>query len=84
MISPDNCRHGCERFSCPVCEIYRRPIKGNAMKTPSTISELILELQGIMNEHGDLPVRCDTLTHSFRPDLVVRTRDGTKILILNS
>lgn len=53
------------------------------MKTPSNISELIEQLEIIKKEHGDLMVRCESISHMFRPDLTVRTYAGTKILILN-
>jgi hypothetical protein len=48
-----------------------------------TITELIAELQRLLELHGDLPCRVDTLSHTFPPDLVVRKRPSGQVLILN-
>lgn len=47
------------------------------------ISDLIKDLEDKKKEHGDIEVRCLTMTHSFPPDLRVKTVGDKKYLILN-
>lgn len=48
------------------------------------ISDLIQALERIKANNGDLPVRIDTISHTFPPDLAVRERGDGKVLVLNS
>jgi len=47
------------------------------------LSELIDSLIKLKDEHGDLPVRVDSLSHSWQPEPEVKTRAGEKVVILN-
>lgn len=58
------------------------------------LSSLITLLERFKQEHGDIQTRWDSLSHSFPPDPVVRTRpflnpdtdiiEDRKVVILNS
>jgi hypothetical protein len=49
-----------------------------------TISELIKALERIKDKCGDLPVTCQTLSHSFAPEpTVVRNKGPRGYVLLN-
>jgi hypothetical protein len=56
------------------------------------ISALIIKLESLKTQHGDIDVFCDSLSHSFPPDLAVRKRpfivgddiQDRKVVVLNS
>lgn len=48
------------------------------------ISQLIEQLKKLQEEHGDIPVRTESLSHIWPPDLRVKGTDKNKVLILNS
>lgn len=52
-------------------------------RQPDTISELIELLQALRIVHGDIPVRVQTLSHVWKPDVTIKDR-GTKFVLLNS
>lgn len=45
------------------------------------ISELIAELEKLKKAHGDVPVRTQTLSHTWAPEPVVRGKDEKYILL---
>lgn len=47
------------------------------------ISELVEELERLKKLHGDIPVRTESLTRTWPPDLVIRRRGFDKFLVLN-
>lgn len=47
------------------------------------LSELIKQLDAMKTEHGDLPVKVQTLTHTWAPEPVVRGTIPTKYVLLN-
>lgn len=53
-----------------------------------TISELVQALEVLKQEHGDVPVRIDTLTHTWEPTPEIRVRgvggERQKVVILNA
>jgi hypothetical protein len=58
------------------------------------LSTLIAILQHLQREHGDIQTRWDSMSHSFPPDPIVRSRpflnpetgkiEDRKVVILNS
>jgi hypothetical protein len=52
-------------------------------KEPMKISDLIQELEKIKAEHGDLPVKIHTLSHSWEPEISIKS-SNTKYVLLNS
>lgn len=48
-----------------------------------TISELIKKLKQLRERHGDIEVVCQTLTHKWPPDPVVRESGETKYILLD-
>lgn len=42
-----------------------------------SISELISKLESLRKEHGDVPVRVQTLSHVWDPEPVIRDKDET-------
>lgn len=49
-----------------------------------TISQLEKLLKKIREEHGDIRVTIDSMSHTFPPDLAVRNAGKEKVLVLNS
>lgn len=48
------------------------------------ISKLIAELEKLKKKHGDIEAKVQTMTHTFDPDITVRTYPhGEKYLVLN-
>lgn len=60
------------------------------MRNDMKISDLIKQLEAIKAEHGDLPVKTQTLAHIWEPDVRVKqyrwpSKDSaTKYVLLNS
>ena len=48
------------------------------------ISDLIKELKRLKDEHGDIRVVTQTLTHRWSPELTVRGEGDDKYILLNS
>jgi hypothetical protein len=49
--------------------------------TPYRIDDLIADLQKLRQQHGNAPVRVQTLTHNWPPEPTVRTEPITWILL---
>ena len=47
------------------------------------ISDLMKKLEEFKAKHGDLPVRVETLSHTWAPDPVIRKVGEVKFLVLN-
>lgn len=48
------------------------------------ISELIKELEEIEKKHGDIPVKTQTLTHIWDPELTIKGKGEDTYVLLNS
>ena len=48
------------------------------------ISDLIEELEKLKKKHGDIPVRTQSLTHLWDPELVVKSKDKAPYVLLNA
>lgn len=53
-------------------------------ETKVKISELIEQLEKLKKEHGDIPVKTQSLSHVWSPDITVRGKDKDKWVLLNS
>lgn len=48
------------------------------------LSQLIMQLKRLKKEHGDLPVRYQSLTHRWEPEpTVTKTNSDTLFVLLN-
>ncbi len=46
------------------------------------ISELVKQLEAIQKEHGDLPVRVQSLSHTWDPEPTIQRRGGKVVRVM--
>lgn len=58
-------------------------MEGDTWDLKGLISELILQLENIKKEHGDIPVRVNSMSHTWNVEPEVKERNGIKFVLLN-